>query len=234
MYKKITPKVVSAYVECPRKAFQLMFADDKGIPNEYTQSLEEDTDKNRRNYIATLKDKYPIANPTVPHKAQEIQKKVFETPLETEDFLASADILTKVGDSTSLRKLNYSHSLVIGTHKINKQQKIQLAFIGHILSMYQKEKPMSGVMIAMDGKSHKVNLAPFYKEVDLILEVLKQWRISPKQAPSVILNKHCSCCLFQKQCEKIARDSDCLSLLGGIGKKEVTAVRLNIDQAQLV
>jgi len=220
MYKKITPKIISAFVECPRKAL-LLFADDQGIPNEYVKLLEEDTENNRKNYITAIKDKISF-DASEAYNTDHEMSFVFETILETEEFQAPVDILTLVKSSTSIEKQNYLPSLVTGTHKTNKQQKLQLAFIGHVLSICQNGKPVSGTIIAMSGKSHKIKLEPLYNEVESILEVIKKWRISSKlEPPSVVLNKHCSCCLFQKQCEILAIESDHLSLLGGIGKREI-------------
>ncbi|MFQ5786711.1 MAG: TM0106 family RecB-like putative nuclease [Thermodesulfobacteriota bacterium] len=222
MNKTITSEIVAAYSQCSRKAFQLMCTDEKGTSNEYIQVLEEETKKNRESYLKKIKDKLPKEAYNLPNGLNHGIPIIFEASLKTEEYQASATVLTAIEKTSSKRKPNYSPTLIIGTHKINKQQKLQLAFTGYVLSKCQKEESAFGTLIANGGKPHKIKLETLYKDIKKILRVLASWSVSPElESPPVILNKHCPYCPFQKQCEVMAKESDHLSLLGGIGQKEI-------------
>ena len=106
---------------------------------------------------------------------------LFEIILETDEFLVTADILSLIEDKNSLfQQPNYSHTLIAGTYKINKQQKLHLAFISHVLSMTQDIGPVSSVIVTMHGKSHRIKFITLYKEVLSILTILQKWRILSK------------------------------------------------------
>ena len=147
-----------------------------------------------------------------------------EANLVFEDLETYADILAKIEDISSKRKHNYAPTLVVGTIKINKEQKLKLAFIGYVLSKLQKEKPATGIIVGVDDKTHKIKLETLYKEVRRILRNLREWTsVQEPKSPPVILNKHCSLCQFPKGCEAKAKEQDHLSLLKGMSEKEILA-----------
>src|SRR6266446_10943856 len=54
MEPTITPDIVVAYAQCPRKAYLLLFSPDKGEPHEYIQILEQQRQANQERYLNRL------------------------------------------------------------------------------------------------------------------------------------------------------------------------------------
>jgi hypothetical protein len=67
--------------------------------------------------------------------------------LETEDVKAYPDVLSLAEESSSKKKHSYVPTLIVGTHKISKEQKLQLAFIGYVLDKFQEGKPSTGIIV---------------------------------------------------------------------------------------
>jgi hypothetical protein len=76
---------------------------------------------------------------------------------------AYADVLTRVDTVSFPKNHYYIPVLVVGTHKISKEQKLQLGFIGHVISKLQKEEAASGIIIGKGNKPHRIKLAPLKK-----------------------------------------------------------------------
>ena len=54
-----TSEVLTAYPECPRKAYLLLYGNEKGTPHEYIQILQQRKDSNERDYINALRREHP-------------------------------------------------------------------------------------------------------------------------------------------------------------------------------
>jgi len=222
MNKFITPEIIAAYSQCSRKAFLLMYADEKDTPQEYIQIVEEEKKKNREIYYKEIKSKNPDAVLYSPDDLKQGTSVMFDASITIEDLQTDVDVLIRSKETSSQRRHNYIPTLIIGTHKIGKDQKLKLAAIGFILSKFQKEKPPLGIIVGSGNKTHKIKLETFYKEVGQILRKLETWSSSQELEPTpVILNKHCPICPFQNKCKAKAKEQDHLSLLGGIGEKEI-------------
>ena len=221
----ITPEIVVAYTQCKLKAYLLLCSDKKGILHEYISILEENSKKNKEKYVSRINMKFPEAMPYSPDEIKKGTPILREADLVFGELEVYADVLTKVEEfSSQRRRHNYAPTIVVGTHKINKEQKLQIAFIGYVFSKFQKLKPTNGIIAEGWDKKHKIRLEPIYKEVEQILRKLRSWISSAEQeVPPTILNKHCPYCRFQKDCETKAKEQDHLSLLKGMSEKEILA-----------
>ena len=216
----ITPRVVVAYPQCKLKAY-LLLKGRKGTKCEFIDSLEEKVRKNKENFISMIKINKEVCSYS-PSGFKRGAPIMFKATLTIDDLKAYPDVLVRIKKTSSKRKHNYSPTLVVGTNKVSKAQKLQLAFIGHVLSKLQMYKPESGTIVASGNKSRKIKLVPLYKEVELILIKLRVWtHDSRSEAPPVILNKNCPYCKFQKECEAEAIEKDHLSLLRRMSPKEI-------------
>ena len=63
MEPAITPEIVVAYSQCPRKAYLLLFSPDKGEPHEYVQILEQQRCANQERYIDDLQQVHADVQP---------------------------------------------------------------------------------------------------------------------------------------------------------------------------
>ena len=146
---------------------------------------------------------------------------LIDTKLEVDDLIAQADVLIKSDKKSHHRQNIYTPTIVIGSHKIHKEHKLQLAFVSYILSKIQKQKPINGNIVGGDRSIHQIKIEPFYKEVGQTLRKLRTWESTKIDPPSMILNRHCPSCPFQKACELDAKEKDTLSLLRGMSEREI-------------
>ena len=211
--KVITSEVFVAYSQCPRKAFLLLFSDDQGTPHDYPRILEERRKAHQAQYLEAFKQTHEDAKP---YDEKNLRKgEVFvEATLRAECWEADCDVLTKVDQGASSRKVMYEPTIAVGTYSITKEQKTELSFIGKVLGQIQKQLPAVGTIVGMDGKAHRVKLESGYKAIAPFLKSLQTWiEEKPAEPPALILNKHCSSCQFQDSCREQALKGDHLSLL---------------------
>jgi hypothetical protein len=132
----LNSEVVVAYSQCPRKAFLLFCTKEKGTPHEYVQIIEQRGRATRRKYIKTLKQKCPDVQP---YSTDNLKKKsdfLINAKLQAGGLEAGCSILTKVKGSSSLGRYSYEPTIFVGTHRISKEQRLELAFVAHPLCLY--------------------------------------------------------------------------------------------------
>src|SRR6266446_1353631 len=213
----ITPEIIVAYSQCPRKAYLLLFSPDKGEPHEYVQILEQQRCENQKRSLNRLQQTHADVQPYSLENFRKGSKVLSNARLQVDGFAADCGVLTRVEGTSTFGKYRYEPSLFVGTHSINQEQKLALSFVGYVLERLQHKSPTSGRIIGMDGKSHTVKLEHGSKALRPLLEPLHEWMTadSPKPPP-LVLNKHCSLCPFQRMCQTQAEQEDNLSLLNGM------------------
>lgn len=217
----ITSEIFVAYSQCPRKAFLLLFSEDKGKSHDYPLILEERRQQNRTRYLATFLQANPEARKydTQAFKEHEL---LTEATLRSKHLEAYCDVLKKADIGLEKRWICYEPTIVVGTYSISVEQKTELAFIGFVLGKIQKKAPAVGRIIGMDGKVHRINLERGYKSFKPSLKTLHNWCTkSLTEPPSLILNKHCMSCQFRQTCRKQAEKESNLSLLDRMTPKMI-------------
>ena len=72
-----------------------------------------------------------------------------------------------------------------------------------------------------EGRLGKVRLdAKLYRQAEQVLDEVKRLQAGG-EPPKLTLNKHCQVCEFRQRCRKQAEQADDISLLGGVGEKEL-------------
>jgi predicted RecB family nuclease len=217
MSKTITSEILVAYSQCPRKAFLLLCTKERGTPHEYTEILEQQRQNNQRKYLDMLQRKNADVQPYTSDNLKGKYEFLFNVTLEANGLAARCAILNKVRTHSTLGHFSYEPTTFAGTHGIKKEQRLELIFAGHVLEEVQGKHPISGRIIGLDDKSHKVKLENSLKSLRPFLEPLQEWAADPSpDPPSLILNKHCSICQFRNLCRAKAEQEDNLSLLDGI------------------
>jgi len=218
----ITSEIAVAYTQCKLKANFLLCSDKKGISNKYMSILDENAKENREEYFSKIKMEIPESKIYSSDRMKKGIPYLLEAILTFGDLCVYVDVLTRIEKTSFQRMNNYTSTLVVGTYKISKEQKFQLAFISFVLSNLQKEKPVSGNIVGSGNSVHKVKLEALYDEVRIVLRNLKTWtQNSNMEPPPIILNKHCPYCPFQEECEKKAVEKDDLSLLSRMSPKDI-------------
>jgi predicted RecB family nuclease len=222
MKSMISNEILLAYTQCKLKAYLFLFTDRKGTQNEYVSILEKETIRNREEYFSLIKKQ------TSEFKYYSLDNMkngipiLLNADLEFNNLKAYLDIITKIGRDSSNNTSFYIPILIAGTHKISKELKFQLAFIGYVLFKIQEEKPIFGIIIDRGKNDHEITLEPFYKEIEKTVRNLNTWiQDSSLKSPPVILNKHCTYCQFKKDCEEKAVEKNDLSLLSGLSIKNI-------------
>lgn len=212
----ITPEIVVAYSQCPWKAFLLIRSEDKGTPHEYIRLLEDVAFHNRINYLNNLKKE---------HETDDIrigEDVLTDVTLKFDDLMIDRSILYKANQSSSLGKFNYTPTIIVGTHQVTKEQKLELLFSGYVLGKMQKQLPPFGTIMGADGQAHKIGLDTADRTLKPILDTLREWaEEKPSKSPQIILNKNCSQCQFRIRCLGQAEKDDNLSLLDRITAKKI-------------
>lgn len=217
----ITSEVVVAYTQCKLKGYLLLCSNKNGTQHEYISILEEERNKNKENYLSKIKINKSEAKL---YSHEEIKKGV-STLLDAKftfgDLEAYADILTKVKQSPSKIGHVYIPTIVVGTYKVSKDQKIILGYSGYVLSKLQKEKVVSGIIVVKGDISHTIKLEPLYKEIESSLIIMRQWIDAHNSvSPPIILNNNCPLCPFLEPCKAKSIELDNLSLLDRISTKK--------------
>ena len=155
--KVITSELLLAYSQCPRKAFLLLYSDERGILHEYIRILEERKRENRVKYLRAFQQEHPEACPYEGKLLKGIDFLV-ESTLRADGLEAYCDILSQVENDSKRRKFSYEPTIIVGSYKISKEQKIELLFIGIVLGKIQKKLPITGRIVNLEGESSKVKL----------------------------------------------------------------------------
>ena len=209
----VTSEVFVAFSQCPRKAYKILFSDDKGILHDYWSIISERKRTHQAEYLKVFKQEHIDAKK---YNENNFKGNNFfvEARLKSEYWEAYCDVLTKVDASSSRRKSIYEPTIVIGTYSITNEQKTELLFIGKVLGQIQKQLPAVGKIVGMDGKARRVKLESGYKSITPFFKTLQAWvEEKPIEPPPLILNKHCPSCQFRDLCREQAVKENNLSLL---------------------
>ena len=222
MSKTITSEILAAYSQCPRKAFLLLCTNANGIPHEYTEICNKQRQINQNKYLDILQQQNTDVQPYNPDSLKDEHEFLLNATLETDRLAAGCAILNKVRTHSSLGRYSYEPTIFTSTNSINKEHQLELFFVSYVLEQVQGKRPVSGRIIGLDKKVHKVKLENEPKTLIPILDHLQEWGTdSSPEPPPLILNKHCSICQFQSLCRSQAKQEDNLSLLDGISTLKV-------------
>jgi hypothetical protein len=137
MTETITSELVVAYSQCPRKAY-LICKGEGGDPHAFVEIIERRTRVNRERYLRAIGQPSGLVSTNV--------------TLRSGNFEASCDVLTKRSENT------YEPTLVVGTHKVTKDERINLAYIGHVIGDLYHRKLSVGIIVLEQNKIQKVKL----------------------------------------------------------------------------
>ncbi len=124
MHHAITSEIVVAYSQCPQKAFLLLCTDEQGIPHEYMRMLEQQKQCNQINYLHALTQTSLEEKTQIVTDLTEAGNLIIKATLKSEGLEAYCDVLTRVESSSSSHGSSYEPTIVVGTHSINKEQKL--------------------------------------------------------------------------------------------------------------
>src|SRR6266571_78204 len=201
MHNAITSEIVVAYSLCPQKAFLLLCTEEKGTFHEYEQILQQQKLATQNQFLTTLSQTSLDIHFYTPTALISACDAFVNANLMIEGLEAVCSMLTRVVQPSSLGEYSYEPAIVVGTHSITKEHKLELLFAGYVLGKIQGKAPEHGKIIGANGIAHHVKLG---QSEHLLLPLLRRLQIwvaaSSPQPPPLILNKHCHSCQFQTLC----------------------------------
>lgn len=217
---KVSGDVLVSYTLCPRKAYLLCCTSELGSPQEYTAIIETKRRAIRHTYFQRLKRETPTACDFSMDHMVAGEQLMFRASLLSAELDASCDVLTRASYHSSLGHYAYEPSIVLGTHRVGKEDRLRLAFVSYVLGQVLDRIPRRGRIIDASGVPHTVNLPQIQDKLLSALSPLQRWNVDPpSEPPPVILNKHCPQCPFRDHCHAEAEKEDNLSLLASVTPK---------------
>jgi predicted RecB family nuclease len=227
MTAKITRDVVEAYLNCKYKG-HLQLAGEQGTRSDYQALLRERRDEVRlraTDEILARHSEDEIARhvPVTGAVLKQGPLFVLDADLEDDHFALHFDGLKRVDGASKLGDFHYVPVLFDEGEKVRKQQRLLLEVYGLLLSRVQGRTPAYGVVWHGKGcRVTRVRLSTDPRIAEQVLRDLQQMQeVGP---PRLLLNDHCPQCEFRRRCHEQAVREDNLTLLRGVGEKEVKAL----------
>ena len=146
---------------------------------------------------------------------------VLDANFEDDRLSIVIDGLKRVDGPSTLGDFHYVPMLFHDGRTVCKEQRLLLEFYGLFLFEIQGTFPTYGeVWHGRACKTTRVQLKAMMRKADQFLQEAKQMA-SSGSPPSLILNNHCQLCEFRRRCHDQAVQEDNLSLLRGMGEKEL-------------
>ena len=215
--KTITSEIVQAFLQCPRKAYFLLENKHQNVPNEYVKLLQQKCNNVKTQYIKLLKSLHSDIAYNISQIDNWQTNYIIDSSFQYQQYYFNCSILKKVQGKSRFGNYFYAPIIFAQSYTIGKPLRIKLCFISHILSLIQKNSLKYGYIIGLDGKEHRLLLKQNKKELIPVLEALQEYTNNYcTDEPTLILNKHCLYCQFERTCKNEAVKDDHLSLLDGI------------------
>src|SRR5438128_8241196 len=112
----ITPEIVVAYSQCPRKAYLLLFSPDKGEPHEYVQILEQQRRAHQERYTDHLQQTHADVQPYSVENLRKGSEVLINAHLQVDGLAADCGVLTRVEGTSTFGKYHYEPTICIGMH----------------------------------------------------------------------------------------------------------------------
>jgi predicted RecB family nuclease len=225
MATKITREVLEDYLHWKTKA-HLRLAGQQGTKSDYEGLLAATRQEVRQAAITKILAQHPqreVARDTLlTADALAVGPScVLSATLEDDLLSLGFDGLKRVDGASRLGDFHYIPILFHEGRCVGKQQRLLLELYGLLLSHVQGRLPTNSVVFhGQPCKSTKVRLNRDLRKTERLLGEVREMTnaVSP---PGLILNDHCHVCEFRQRCQQQAIQEDNLSLLRGIGEKEI-------------
>jgi predicted RecB family nuclease len=223
---KITNEVLEGYLNCKTKG-RLKLAGEGGTPTDYEAMTGRARQASREGALAKLIARFgegDACRGIAVNAATLKEGKLLlgDATLEDETLSLRFDALKQVDGVSKLGSHHYLPVLHAHGDKVAQRQKVMLAVQGLVLEPVQGLRPAIGLVArGLEGRLGKVRLdAKLYRQAGQVLAELSRMQNGP-QSPRLVLNDHCHVCEFRQRCREQAVREDNLSLLRGIGEKDV-------------
>jgi predicted RecB family nuclease len=226
MATTITRDIIESYLNCKYKG-HLKFTGESGTTSDYEAMTAAAKASSQDKAVARLVARFgegdasrgtTVTAATLMRGAPLLA----DIDLEGEGLSLHCDALKRVDEASSLGDHHYLPVLHNHGDKVGRHQKLLLAVFGLALAQVQGLRPPMGLVAhGPEGRLGKVRLdAKLYKKAEQVLDELKRLQVGGEPT-RLTLNSHCQVCEFRQQCRKKAEEADDISLLAGVGEKEL-------------
>ena len=212
---KINNAVFLSYLHCPYKAC-LLLEGRSGQRTDY-ETLMADLDSGYKALAQAALDGGRVSAAAVDcgdnvSGIGASQLVTFDAKIEHGSFECILDALKPEADSFAGGP-RYLPVVFCRTERVPRFEELRLALGGHLLSLVQRSRPATGIVINGANCSLKtVRLTPKYPAIERIVAGLVSLATG-QYRPPLILNSHCPACEFQQSCADEAKKEGNLSLL---------------------
>ena len=227
MPAKITRDILEGYLNCKYKG-HLKLTGQIGTKCDYETLLEENRVEAKLAAIEKILARYP---------GEEIPRNIslttsalkqgapylLDATLEDDIVSLAFDGLKKVDGPSKLGDFHYVPMLFSEGERVRKESRLLLEMCGLLLSRLQEQMPIHGIIWhGKKCKATKVRLNGDLRATERLLRDLKE-ASSAESPPKLLLNDHCQVCEFRQRCHEQAVTDDNVSLLRGLGEKDIKA-----------
>lgn len=147
---------------------------------------------------------------------------LLDASLEDDGLSLRLDALKRMDGASKLGDHHYLPVLHVHGDKVGRREKTLLALVGLALAGVQELQPAVGLVAhGPEVRLGKVKLdATLYRQAGQVLDEVKRLQ-QGGEPPRLVLNKHCQICEFRRRCHEEAVKADDISLLAGVGEKEL-------------
>lgn len=225
MATKITNEVLESYLHCHFKGY-LKLAGQQGARCDYEAMLAELRAGVRLKGIATIIARHPgdpvVRNiPLTTAGLKQGPPYILDGIWEDDALALHFDGVKRMEGKSKLGDFHYVPVLFHEGRPVKKEQKLLLEVYGMILSGFQGRAPAFGVIWhGPECNPTRVKLNPDHRKAEQVLRGLRDL-MTAGLPPRLVLNDHCPVCEFRQRCHAQAVQEDNITLLRGIGEKEV-------------
>ena len=226
MATKLTWDIIESYLNCKYKG-HLKLTGASGTPSDYEVMTTEAKASSREQALTKLAARFgegAAGRGAVVTAALLKQGAPFllDANLEDGGLSLRLDALKRMNEASKLGAHHYLPVLHVHSDKVGRRERTLLALGGLALARVQGLRPATGlVACGPDARLGKVRLdAKLYRQAEQVLAELE--RLQPGgEPPRLTLNGHCPVCEFRQRCRAQAEQADDISLLAGVGAKEL-------------
>jgi predicted RecB family nuclease len=226
MATTITRDIIESYLNCKYKG-HLKLTGVSGTPSDYEAMTEAVSASSREQAVTKLVARFGGGDgcrglTVTPAILRQGAPLLADAHLTEDGVSLRLDALKRVDAASKLGDHYYIPVLHNHGDKVGRRLKLLLAILGLILGRVQGLRPAMGLVAhGPEGRVGKVRLdTKLYRQAEQILDELKRLQAG-HEPPRLALNDHCQQCEFRQRCRTQAAEADDISLLGGVGDKQL-------------
>jgi predicted RecB family nuclease len=229
MGTKITREVLESALLCPMKA-HLNLSGESGPKSDLETYWEERRVEFRRRTSELMIERYrgSTYKQDVSITGAELGRGtdlILNAVIENDLVSLRIDGLKKVAGASRIGDFHYAPILFIESDNVRREHRQTVEVIALILGEVQGRQPDRAVLVfGRQPRSMMLRIRSTLQEARKIFDGLKSLRVAEKP-PELMLNRNCQTCEFRGRCEPQAAALDDLSLMRGMGEKEIKKLK---------